>query len=314
MQVSAAYYRPAPRLSPYLRKAPDLGVKEAWRDFGLNPVAMLERAFVSPPPAPGTPLQQGVPADSATLEELRQDLHTLLGELQHDFSDAKLRSFQKKLAHAVAGYGVQVIYHRGAPRTNWGSFPQLEVYDQGGPSALHEMTHVLQSCIGAVAGLSTRAKTDLQATLGRQPTTAEIRQTLPSLSDKQRQLAFEEIVQPMETQAYARFEEGAFYATGMLGKKARNLDFFKERAGQNVDAFIHAYEHASVPSLDSGMDARVYGRIGHIARTHTETALLLGLAGYGYHRMVQYAMGVHPVAGACALVPLGCLTYRVLKG
>jgi hypothetical protein len=176
------------------------------------------------------------------------------------------------------------------------------------------MTHALQSCIGAVAGLSTRAKIDLQTTLGRQPTTAEIRQSLPALGDTQRQLAFEQIVQPMETQAYARFEEGAFYATGMLGKKAKNLDFFAERAGHNVDAFVHAYQQASVPILDSGLDARVYGRIGHIARTHTETAVLLGLAGYGYHRAVQYAMGIHPIAGACALIPLGCLIYRVVKG
>lgn len=309
MQVSAASYsRSAPRLTPIVRTT--VGAREVWRDFGIDPMAMLDRALLSPPPKAGTPLQNGVKADRATLEDLRAELKQLLNELQSGFDDAKLRSFQSKFASTAASYGVQVEYRRGAPRTNWGTFPQLQVYDQGGPSALHEMTHALQSVIGAVAGLSVQAKD----AIGRQATTAEIRQTLPTLSDTRRQLAFEQVVRPMETQAYARFEEGAFHATGMLGKKARDLDFFSERAAHNVDAFVDAYQDASVPRLETGMDARVYGRIGHIARTHTETAVLLGAAGFGYHHLVQHALGVHPVAGACALVPLGCLIYRVVRG
>lgn len=302
MQVTPALVRPA------------LGPREVWRDFGLNPVAMLDRATLSPPPAPGSELQGATPADPATLEDLRADLKQLLSGLQGGFSDAKLRLFQARFARVAASYGVEVAYHRGAPRTNWGGFPRLEVYDQGGPAALHEMTHALQCCVGAVAGLSSQTIDAMTATLGRQPTPSEVRQNLPKLSDNQRQVAFQKVVQPMETQAYARFEEGAFFATGMLGKKARNLDFYAPRASQNVDAFINAYEQGRVPVLQSGLDARVYGRIGHIARTHTETAVLLGLAGYGYHRLVNYALGVHPLAGACALIPLGCLIYRVVRG
>lgn len=302
MQVTPALVRPA------------LGAREVWRDFGLNPVAMLDRATLSPPPPPGSELQDAVPADPGTLEGLRTDLKQLLGDLKGGFSEVKLRLFQARFARVAAGYGVEIAYHRGAPRTNWGGFPRLEIYDQGGPAALHEMTHALQCCVGAVAGLSTETIDAMTATLGRKPTPSEVRQNMPNLSDKQRQSAFETIVQPMETQAYARFEEGAFYATGMLGKKARDLDFYAPRASQNVDAFIKAYEQGRVPILESGLDARVYGRIGHIARTHTETAVLLGLAGYGYHRLVNYAMGVHPLAGACALIPLGCLIYRVAQG
>lgn len=311
MQVSAAVYRPA---RPSFRPAPTLGVKEVWRDFGIHPLAMVERATIAPPPAPGSPLVGGVPGDSLTLDDLRGELKGILADLKDGFDDAKLRSFQRKFAGTAARYGVQVAYHSGAPRTVWGKFPSLEIYDQGGPSALHEMTHALQSCIGAVAGLSTEARERLVATNGRQPTPSELRQALVTLDDSARQAAFAKVVEPMETQAYARFEEGAFFATGMLGKKARDLDFFADRAGQNVDAFTHAYKHACVPSLDSGLDARIYGRIGHIARTHTETATLLGLAGYGYYRAATWALGVHPVAGALALVPLGCLIYRVVRG
>ncbi len=324
MQIAAAspYYRPAPRLAPrpHFRPAPSLGAGETfqkvWRDFGINPLAMLRRATVEPPAAPGQALPEVVAGDRATLEDLRGELHGLLQELGQGqvLTETRLREFQSRFARVAESYGVDVSFQRGAPRVNWGKFPQLEVYDQGGPSALHEMVHAVQCTVGAVAGLSAQARSELVDRLGREPTPSEVRQQLASLNDNQRQQAFRQTVAPMENLAYARFEEGAFHASGMFGKKARDLGYYAARAGHNLDVFTTAYQEARAPALDSGLDARIYGRIGHVARTHGETALLLGAAGYGYHRLVGSAMAVHPLLGACALVPLGGLIYRVARG
>jgi hypothetical protein len=175
------------------------------------------------------------------------------------------------------------------------------------------MVHVLQCTLGGGAALGTRAAEQFVARMGRQPAHIdELKPFLASLTAADRQQAFADMVTPLEEQAYSRFEQSAFHVTGMFGRKSLDLPLYRERLGQTLEAFAQAYATATVPDLDTSLDARVYGGIGHLARTHGETALVLAGAGFAYSKVARALIGVHPLMVAPVAAPLGYLLYRSL--
>jgi len=281
-----------------------------WRDFGIHPGAMAVRAFVDRKPAMGSPLEGGTAGAACVARALEADLREVLDTVADvGLEENGLRNFQSHLRSVAQGYGVEIEYDKGAPIVNWGIFPALEVKDWGGRSACHEMVHAVQCTIGGAMALGSYAALKSGAS-----TLAEVREAVRNLTPAERKVAFERFVVPMETQAYAHFEQTAFEVAGMFGKKARDAAGYASRLEGVAQAFVQGYETATVPSIKAGLDARLYGTIGHVARTHGETAVLLGGAAVGYCAVTRTAMRSSPLLGAGALVPLGYLIYRTLAG
>lgn len=281
-----------------------------WRDFGVHPGAMASRAFVDRKPAMGSPLAGGLAGAACVARALEQDMHEVLDTVADvGLGEDGLRNFQSHLRSVAQGYGVEIEYGKGAPIVNWGVFPALEVKDWGGTSACHEMVHAVQCTIGGAMALGTYAALKSGAS-----TLNEVREAVRGLSPAERKAAYERFVVPMETQAYAHFEQTAFEVAGMFGKKARDAAGYASRLEGVAKAFVKGYETATVPSSPAGMDARLYGTIGHVARTHGETAVLLGSVTVGYAALARSALRASPLLGAGALVPLGYLIYRTLAG
>jgi hypothetical protein len=298
---------------------PLTGFQRFWRDFGVNPLAMLKRAFVDPPAAQGSALRGGVKAEGALMDNLRADLKTAVDRIPSDgqggLTNAGLDQFKGQFKEIAARYGVNVVFKTGAPTVAWGDVPTLEVMGTGGLTDAHEMVHAVQTAIGGVAALSTAARDKVTREKGRPPRDDdEVRAAVATLTPAEREAAFAAIVQPMETQAYARFEETAFQATGMFGKRAKDVERYKAGLKDNVDAFCDAYLLAAVPRMETAGDARVYGTVGHLARTHGETAVILTGAGVAYKVVAAAALALNPVAGAVALAPLAYLLYRSVVG
>lgn len=281
-----------------------------WRDYGVHPGAMVTRALVDKKPVMGSTLAGGTAGAACVARALEADMHEVFETVKHEgLKDAGLRNFQSHLRSVAQGYGVEIAYGSGAPIVNWGVFPTLEVKDWGGKSACHEMVHAVQCAIGGAMALGSYAalKTGAQ-------TLAEVREAVRGLTPAERKVAYERYVVPMETQAYAHFEQTAFEVAGMFGKKARDAEGYAARLEGVAQAFVKGYETATVPSFKAGVDSRVYGTIGHVARTHGETAVLLGGVTVGYGALARSAMRASPLLGAGALVPLGYLIYRTLAG
>lgn len=282
---------------------------ELWRDYGVNPVAMTRRAFVTPPVAPGAPLSGGVKAPEAIMTGLRGLLEKAV-----DDSDG-LATLEVNLKAVAESYGVRLNLETGAPLVNWdaGEPAVLDVRHTGGPSAMHEMVHVVQCIIGGAAALSRAASADFKARHGREPRTLEeLSPFLGKLDSQRKAEAMKAVVKPMESQAYARFEETAFHTAGFFGRKSKDLHAYKDRLKGVIGAFVTAYSNAAGPDLSTARDAKVYGAVGHIARTHGETALLLGGAMAGYYGLTRLAMRVHPALSIPLAAPLGYLLYRSL--
>ncbi len=278
-----------------------------WRDFGVHPGAMAARAFVDRKPEGGSALAGGVAGAACVARQLETDLHEVFDTVRDvGLGEDGLRNFQKHLGQVAQSYGVEIDYGKGAPIVNWGVFPTLEVKDWGGTSAGHEMVHAVQCTIGGAMALGTYAalKTGAQ-------TFAQVQESVRGLSAAERKEAYQRFVVPMETQAYAHFEETAFEVGGMFGKRQSGYADRLERVGR---AFVRGYETATVPEISCGLDARVYGTIGHVARTHGETAVVLGGAAVAYGALARSALRASPLLGAGALVPLGYLIYRTLAG
>lgn len=290
-----------------------------WRDFGIDPLAMARRAWVDEKPADGTPIPGATPAPAPVLDALRGELHEVVSRLaardERGLSPEGLAAFKGDLRDTFARYGVTIDFRQGAPTVAWGAIPRLEVMDLGGTAAAHELVHVLQCAIGGAAALATAARDKIRAVRGREPLgESEIVAAVATLSDTERKDAFARVVEPMETHAYALFEEGAFHATGMFGKKARDVAYYARGLRDNIDAYCDAYTLAAAPVMEEGRDAKIYGNIAHLARTHGETALVLGGTGVAYSQLASLALALNPVVGAAALLPLAYLSWRTLAG
>ena len=290
-----------------------------WRDFGIDPTAMAKRAFVDKKPEDGDPIPNGIPADPLVMERVRQELHQSVESLRVNHPDGlsreALQSFKADLKKTFEKYGVDINFRQGAPTVAWGDLPRLEVMDHGGTAAAHELVHAVQCAIGGAAALSTAASAKIRREKKRSPLgETEILATIQSLSAEERKIAFERIVKPMESHAYAMFEEGAFHATGMYGKKAKDVEYYARGLRDNIDAYCGAYKHAVAPVMDEGGDAKFYGSIGHLARTHGETALLIGGTGVAYTQLATLALAINPVLGAAALMPLAYISWRTMAG
>lgn len=290
-----------------------------WRDFGINPIAMAKRAFVDEKPTDGTPIPNGIRAEPLAMERVRQELHEAVEELRANHPDGlsaeALKTLKGRLRDTFAKYGVEIEFRKGAPTVAWGDLPRLEVMDHGGTAAAHELVHVIQCAIGGAAAMSSAASAKIQREQGRAPLSeSEILATIPTLTSAERQVAFDRIVKPMETHAYAMFEEGAFHATGMYGKKAKDVEYYARGLRDNIEAYCGAYKHAVAPVMDEGRDAKFYGNIAHLARTHGETALLIGGTGIAYTQLATLALALNPVVGAAALLPLAYVSWRTMAG
>ena len=296
-----------------------------WRDFGVNPIAMLRRAVVEGLPRGGAAIVGGVRADGLALEALRGELHAAVEALAVEsgatLDDRALGAFQARVGAIAERYGIPINYRRGTPTVAWDHARALDVIDSGGGPAAHEMVHALQYLIGGVAALASAAAAKLHSEtgLGGSPSgpspasAAEIRGRIATLTPAEREAAFALIVEPMERQAYATLETGAFHATGLMGHRAKEASRYARRLDENIDAFADAYQAAAVPRLHTGPEAQVYGGIGHLARTHGETTLLCFGATAGYAQLVALACTIHPVAVAAALLPAGYLIYRAVR-
>jgi hypothetical protein len=313
----AARLAPAPAGSK-AAPAPKLGfAARFWRDFGVNPVAMARRAFVDRIPTGGTKIEGGKRAEALGIDAFRADLRTAIEGLKADdgkgLSDEALKAFEKKVSELAGRYGVDVQFKTGAPTTSWGDFPTVEVERSGGGA--HELVHAVQLAIGGVAALSTAAAEKIARERGR-PTesTADILATIPKLTDAERKKAFDEVVKPMEEHAYALFEHGAFGAVGFGGSRVRDLEKFRAALLANVDGFCDAYALAAAPELDLGAGAKGYAMLGHVARTHGETAVL-GLLGAGaYYGVAAAAMAVNPLFAVAAVAPLLYPLWKFIRG
>ena len=323
--------REAQRLAEALAPAPEgssatatadgkiSGFSRFWRDFGINPTAMAKRAFVDKKPEDGDPIPNGIPADPLIMERVRQELHQSVEALRanhpNGLSAKALESFKGDLKETFEKYGVDINFRKGAPTVAWGDLPRLEVMDHGGTAAAHELVHAVQCAIGGAAALSTAASAKIRREKKRAPLgESEIVATIQTLTAEERKLAFEHIVKPMESHAYAMFEEGAFHATGMYGKKAKDVEYYARGLRDNIDAYCGAYKHAVAPVMEEGGDAKFYGSIGHLARTHGETALLIGGTGVVYTQLATMALALNPVLGAAALMPLAYISWRTMAG
>jgi hypothetical protein len=294
-------YQPAESLGNQLR--------ELWRDFGIHPKAMLRRATVDKALPMGAPLPQGVKAPESLLRALQERLHLAI-----DSSD-DLSSLQNNLTKVAAALGVGLQVQSGVPTVNWDSTRPavLDVRHSGGPAALHEMVHVVQCLIGAGAALGQAAAEKHLAEMGQEADSPEqLQPYLRRLSDGEKAQAMERLVKPMESMAYGRFEQAAFHAAGMSGRKSQDFPAYQQRLKEVVNAFAEAYGEAAVPRLQTAADARLYGGIAHLARTHGETGLLLVGAGAAYYGLARTAMRLHPALGIPLAAPLGYVLYRAL--
>lgn len=278
-----------------------------WRDFGIHPVAMARRLTVDRPAPGGSPIPQARPAHPLVMAHLKTRLTSVVEGLDG------LASFKTGLDGVARDFGLTIDFEAGTPTVVWSADGRLEIRESGGPSAFHELVHGLQCVLGGAAALGTIAADHFRQAHGREPANlAELKPFLAGLTDQDRKLAFDQMVRPMETTAYSRFEQSAFHTTGLFGRKSRDLDLYRQRLGQTLEAFSQAYATASVPRLETATDAAIYGGIGHVARTHGETALLLGAAGFGYYHLARTAVGVHPLLAVPVVAPLGYLLYRAL--
>jgi hypothetical protein len=280
-----------------------------WRDYGVNPKAMFSRAFLNRPPKDGTPLDNGIAADSLVIKNLRSDFHQLLEQKPQQ------EQLQDGIVKIADRYGVQVNLEEGVPMVNWDEDEPgtLDVRHSGGTSANHELVHAIQCAIGGAAALGTLANRKFENEVGRPAQSVEeLKSYLESLTFGERTQALNSIVKPMEEEAYHTFEEAAFHATGLMGKRSKNQGYYLERLGQVVDSYTEAYRDAAVPTLETGIGAKIYGGIGHIARTNGETALLLGGAAVGYSQLAKQAMKIHPLMAIPVASPLVYVLYRAL--
>ena len=290
-----------------LGSTPHRDAAALWRDFGINPLAMARRVTVELPAPGGSPLIGGKSAQSMVVQSLHDQLEPVVKGVSN------LASLKQDLARVGRSFGVEITYLTGTPTVNWSSPGHLEVRESGGPAAFHELVHVLQCTVGAGAALGTRAAENFARQTGRQPSNIqELQPYLAALTPQDREAAFQEIVNPLEHQAYSRFEQSAFHVTGMFGRKSSDLELYRTRLGETLDAFSQAYATATVPQLETGLDAKIYGGIGHVARTHGETALVLAGAGLAYAKVARAAIGVHPLMAIPMAAPLGYVLYRAL--
>ncbi|MGE0492298.1 MAG: hypothetical protein AB7S38_24005 [Vulcanimicrobiota bacterium] len=278
-----------------------------WRDFGIHPVAMARRLTVDRPTPGGSPIPGGRPANPMVMAHLSARLAGVVEGLDG------LDSFKSGLEGVAREFGLAIDFERGTPTVNWSGDGRLEIRESGGPSAFHELVHGLQCVLGGAAALGTVAADHFRRAYGRQPANlAELKPFLAGLTEQDRKSAFDQLVRPMETTAYSRFEQSAFHTTGLFGRKSRDLDLYRQRLGQTLEAFSQAYATATVPRLDTALDAAIYGGLGHVARTHGETAVLLGAAGFGYYHLARTAVGIHPLLAMPVVAPLGYVLYRAL--
>lgn len=308
--------RPAPPPPPPPAETPrppadqvQLGGSQFWRDYGINPMNMFRRGFVDRPLSGGTQLRQSKPANNLVTDSVRAQLH---GLLQGQPDQAVLEQGLDTLAKS---FGVSINFQEGVPIVNWDPDRPavLDARYPKGTSAYHELVHVVQCTIGGCAALGTAAAEKFQAQHGRAPRDlAEIQSFIPSLNAEEKRQAMDGMVVPMEDQAYSTFEQAAFHATGLMGKRAKNQELYRTRLGEVVEAYCHAYQTATVPNLETATEAKVYGSIGHIARTNGETALLVGGAGLAYYHLGRQAMKIHPLMAIPVATPLAVGLYRAL--
>lgn len=284
-----------------------------WQDFAIHPRAMVERAWAGPLDE-GHAIPQGLPADTIMLNGVQQEMLELIEQIRTARS-VDLEGIEGRFTRLAAHYGVDLRFSRGVPTVNWIGFPRLEVSHTGGPSAAHELVHVFQCVLGGAAALGSQAARNFEQKHGRPARSAqELQPELKSLTSHDKEQAYRLWVKPMETHAYSRYEESAFEVAGMFGKKSRDTERYCDKLRETVSAFKNAYETATVPVLDSGMDARLYGGVGHIARSHGEAALLLGVTGTAYYGLSRAAFAIHPMVGMATMAPLGYMLYRCLAG
>ncbi|MHC4392641.1 MAG: hypothetical protein ACYS22_15185, partial [Planctomycetota bacterium] len=175
--------------------------------------------------------------------------------------------------------------------------------------------HAIQFAIGAVATLSTAAGDRIAATEGRvTDDPAELRAGMEQLTPQEKNLAYQTIVQPMDDQASAHLERGAFEAVGAGGSKVPDAEAYKQALLMNVDAYVDAYKLASAPDMDVAFSSKAYGMIGHVARTHGENFAVLfptvGAAAAG----VAAATAVNPALGLAAAAPLAYGAFKAITG
>lgn len=287
--------------------APMSALAEVWRDFGVNPAAMARRAFVDTPLAMGASLPGGVKAPKVWLDALGSGLAKAIGDSQG------LDTLQANLKAVAETAGLKLEIGKGAPTVNWDLLTPgvLDVRHLGGSAALHEMVHVVQCVIGGAAALGQAAAAKFQAEHGRDArSAAELRPYLAALTEAEKQAAMKRVVKPMEMLAYSRFEETAFHTAGMSGKSSKDYDGYKKRLEEVAAAFIKGYTLAEVPTVETRTDAKIYGGVAHVGRTHGETALLLAGAGAAYYGLTRAAMRIHPALMLPMAAPLGYLLYR----
>jgi hypothetical protein len=293
------------------------GFQRFWRDFGVHPQAMIERVLIKPPPAPGAPLEGGRPADAAVLDQFRGELRAVLEKVEADsgqgLSKYGMIVLEQEVADVAAKYGVPITFAEGAPTTSWGEFPTIEVERE--KRHAHELVHAIQFAIGAVATLSTAAGDRIAATEGRvTDDPAELRAAMEQLTPQEKNLAYQTIVQPMDDQASAHLERGAFEAVGAGGSKVPDAEAYKQALLMNVDAYVDAYKLASAPDMDVAFSSKAYGMIGHVARTHGENFAVLfptvGAAAAG----VAAATAVNPALGLAAAAPLAYGAFKAITG
>jgi hypothetical protein len=280
-----------------------------WRDYGVNPIAMFDRAFVNRPPKDGTPLNNGLSANRLVTTNLRTEFHRLLN------AHPQQEQLQNGIVDIAERFGVKVNLEKGVPLVNWDEDEPgtLDVRHSGGTSANHELVHAIQCTIGGAAAMGTLASQDFESETGRPPQNVEELQSyIQSLTGDERAQAMQMIVTPMEEQAYHTFEEAAFHATGMMGKRSKNQEYYLQRLGQVVDSYTEAYQDAAVPRLETSIGPRIYGHVGHIARTNGETALMLGGVAVGYSALARQAMKLHPLMAIPVATPLVYGLYRAL--
>lgn len=290
-----------------------------WRDFGVHPVDMFRRVAFEKKPQGGEVIAGGIVAEGRLLSELQSDLRSAVLDLKQNHGDgltpAALDGFEARLTEIAASYGVNLTFKKGAPTVAWGDLPAVEVMHAGGDAAWHEAVHAIQFMIGGVAALSSAATAKIVEETGEPPTSrAQIRVAIDALSPQQRRAAFAAIVEPMDEQGYALLEEGAFHATGFMSKRARNVALYADRVVDNIDAYVTAYQTATLPQLGAAVDAKVYGGLGHVARTHGETTAIFFTGAAAYAQLIAVAASFDPVAGAVAALPAGYLLYRSVTG
>ena len=284
-------------------------LEKVWRDFGINPLAMVKRTFVDRAPNGGEAIRDGKRAHPVVVGAIRRQLEGVLAGAD------ELAPFQESLQRTATQFGVTLNFERGAPLVNWDKNQpgRLDVYHLGGSSAYHEMVHVVQCLVGGACALGTAAAEKFTQAQGRPPTSlAEIQPYLHSLTSKERATAMNQMVAPMEEQAYACYEQSAFEVTGLFGKRSKDRVAYREGMQTVLHRFADGYLKARVPELDTSLEAEFYGEFGHVARTHGETALLLGGAGFAYHQLSKTAMKVHPLMAIPVATPLVYVLYRAL--